>query len=1007
MPVVPPFQLLDRYDVIEEIGRGGHAVVYRAYDRALTRDVAVKVLREDVLAPTIKARFTQEIQVMATLQHPHILHVHDSGTFDGQPFVVMALAPAQTLAHRLEREPQLPIQDAVQMAREVGSALAHAHARGVLHRDVKPENILLSDGGAILADFGIARVTGELAISRITSTGEAVGTLQYMSPEQLCAEPVDARSDQYALACVLYEMIAGMHPHPAATFEALRALRLMGRQTPLSLLRPSVSPVLEEVVTRAMAVTPADRFRSMDEFLMALDLTRTGDATIVGVTGSGVAIRSDSRGHAAVAAPVRRSGRRAWVAGGVLAMGAAGAALWTSGGVRASPAVTGPTVSLAIEGDSLTRVFSERVQRELSAWDGVTMVPRDGTWRLQATATVLGDSVQLRLEGSGTPLVAADLGASDTTRLQVSRMLPRAVFATAGDRIAAMVREVLAGVAVDNVPGLEGLPGRSVPALRAYVRGHAHMRAGEFDSAAADFRVARDAAPRFAQAHFWAAQNSAWSTPRLVERWKNDADEAVRLGALHDVDSLLAVGLQHLAAMRFPDACAAYRAATAADAASFVGWYGVGTCTRYDSVVVGSPERPRFRTSHWSALAAFQRFINVAPTSEVIGALYAPIQRTTYSAGLDLRSGRSEDGRTRYFALPSVDADTLAFLPIADGRFQRSPVPATWSEALERGRRAALELATSWVIRAPNASDARLAEASALELAGQIRRVTARSADAALDQAATLVPTPVGQARIGVARVRLMLRRGALDSATQLAKQLTDGYLAQGARSAAVDALMAPLAALVGDSTGMRHLTDGAVFTELPAVAREAMQSVWRSALLGSCEETDAALRRANAAIDASIARNDRDRARLASLHPILRFAVSCVGVRTLSEFPPISALDRVHAQMARGDLASARADLRTIRRARAGATTAGLSWDYLAAESWTLVQLGDSSAAVNQLTEALDGIAGTSTAVLDQPEQAAGLRRALQLLRQLAVAGKGGATTQRWSQRVAPLLPH
>ena len=241
MSLVPPFLLLDRYDVTDEIGHGGHAIVYRAHDRLLDREVAVKLLRDESLSSDTIARFRQEVQVTAQLEHAHILHVYDTGAYEGRPYIVMELASGRTLADRLTREGQLPLADALQIARDVGLALAHAHARGVVHRDVKPENILLGDGGAILADFGIARVTQDILTQMITSTGTTVGTVQYMSPEQLCAEPnIDARTDQYSLACVLYEMLAGVRPHIAATFEGLRLLRMSGQHVPVSAHRPSV-----------------------------------------------------------------------------------------------------------------------------------------------------------------------------------------------------------------------------------------------------------------------------------------------------------------------------------------------------------------------------------------------------------------------------------------------------------------------------------------------------------------------------------------------------------------------------------------------------------------------------------------------------------------------------------------------------------------------------------------------------------------------------------------------
>ena len=263
--------LRDRYTIFEEIGRGAHAIVFRGHDRTLNREVAVKVLREDSVSVDILLRFRQEVAVTSQLRHPNILQVFDSGEFEGRPFIVMELAVGRTLEARLAREGHLPIDDALQIARDVGLALAHAHARGVVHRDVKPENILLGPAGAILADFGIARVTTEEIARQITSTGTTVGTVAYMSPEQLCAEPnIDRGSDQYSLACVLYEMLVGVRPHVSTTFAGLRMLRIRALHLPVAMHRPAIPAAVNDAIAKALSSSTTDRFDSMPDFLAAL-----------------------------------------------------------------------------------------------------------------------------------------------------------------------------------------------------------------------------------------------------------------------------------------------------------------------------------------------------------------------------------------------------------------------------------------------------------------------------------------------------------------------------------------------------------------------------------------------------------------------------------------------------------------------------------------------------------------------------------------------------------------
>src|SRR5689334_2058543 len=220
-----PEVLNGRYRVEQEIGRGGMATVFLARDLRHDRQVAVKVLDPDFAAALGAERFLAEIKTTAKLQHPNILPLYDSGEADGLLFYVMPFVSAGSLRTRLDREKQLPIEDATRIASEVASALDAAHAQSVIHRDIKPENILLHDGTALVADFGIALAMTEAA-PRLTRPGFSLGTPQYMSPEQASSEVrIDARSDVYALATVLFEMLAGEPPFVATTGGAVLAKR--------------------------------------------------------------------------------------------------------------------------------------------------------------------------------------------------------------------------------------------------------------------------------------------------------------------------------------------------------------------------------------------------------------------------------------------------------------------------------------------------------------------------------------------------------------------------------------------------------------------------------------------------------------------------------------------------------------------------------------------------------------------------------------------------------------
>lgn len=263
--------LAGHYAIREELGSGGMATVYLADDLKHDREVAVKILHPELAASLGADRFLQEIRVTAKMSHPHVLPLYDSGEADGFLYYVMPLVIGESLRDLLNHETQLPIEDAIRITREAAEALAHAHGHGLIHRDVKPGNILLSDGHAIVADFGISRAVSQAGGAKLTQTGMVIGTPAYMSPEQSAGDPnIDARSDVYALGCVLYEMLTGQIPFPAPTAQAMMARHTMEPVPPPRVMRPSIPPELEDVLVCALSKSPADRFKSAAEFGRAL-----------------------------------------------------------------------------------------------------------------------------------------------------------------------------------------------------------------------------------------------------------------------------------------------------------------------------------------------------------------------------------------------------------------------------------------------------------------------------------------------------------------------------------------------------------------------------------------------------------------------------------------------------------------------------------------------------------------------------------------------------------------
>jgi serine/threonine-protein kinase len=262
------------YTIERELGAGGMATVYLAHDLRHDRDVAIKVLHPDLGAALGGERFLSEIRTTARLQHPHILPLLDSGSADGLLYYVMPLATGETLRARLQRDRQLPIEDALRIAREVADALGHAHGLGIIHRDIKPENILVQGGHALVADFGIALAVESAGGARMTQTGLSLGTPQYMSPEQAMGErTIDARSDIYALGAVTYEMLTGDPPFTGSSVQAIVAKVLSEKPTSVRTLRDTVPPGVEHAVHTALAKLPADRFASAADFTAALGRT--------------------------------------------------------------------------------------------------------------------------------------------------------------------------------------------------------------------------------------------------------------------------------------------------------------------------------------------------------------------------------------------------------------------------------------------------------------------------------------------------------------------------------------------------------------------------------------------------------------------------------------------------------------------------------------------------------------------------------------------------------------
>ena len=502
------------------------ATVYLARDIKHHRAVAIKVLADDLSAAIGAERFLREIEIAASLTHPNILPLLDSGETggrDSQPYYVMPFIEGESLRDRMSREGQLPVDEAVRLGREVADALQHAHDRGVVHRDIKPENILLAGGHAMVADFGVARALAQPGVKAITKTGMAVGTPQYMSPEQAAADPsVDGRSDVYALGTLLYEMLAGSAPYPGPTAHAILARKMSGPPPALRVVRPTVSDALERAVFKSMEIAPADRFKSAQAFGSALESAITPASFAATGAMPAAAPGTPARtplliGLAAVAIlavaawfvlrpgpaapidsevvavlPFRVSGADTSVARYRIGMlDLLHASLNGEGGPRAvSPATVLSAWRRAVPSESEDLAESEALSlaRRLGAGQLLTgsIVAAPGVLRMHATLYPTGD---------GKPVEAQSEGPPDSVLAVVDRL----------------VADLLVRSSVGAArPQLQSLTTTSLPALKSFLDGQSAYRGGDYRGASQHFRTAIELDSSFALAAMGFAKAAGW-----------------------------------------------------------------------------------------------------------------------------------------------------------------------------------------------------------------------------------------------------------------------------------------------------------------------------------------------------------------------------------------------------------------------------------------------------------------------------------------------------------------
>jgi tRNA A-37 threonylcarbamoyl transferase component Bud32 len=1020
--------LAGRYVLKREIGRGGAATVYLAHDLRHERLVAIKLLHPELSHALGVQRFLREIKLTASLQHPHILPIHDSGEVDEQLFYVMPYIEGDSMRQRLGAANRLSMEEAVRIGREVAGALAYAHERGVVHRDIKPENILFSGGHAVLADFGIARAI-DRAHEKITQAGTITGTPAYMSPEQARDRAFDGRSDVYSLACVLYEAIAGVPPFVGDTPQQLLTQRISKTPPLLREYRHDVPTPIESVIAKALSISPDDRFDDARAFSAAL-------SAAVGNSGETLSLRAERRA-------IHRS-PWAWAAGVMLLLtGAAAATPATrdhigvlTGRVDAEQyavvpfqyvGATAPAAEQEPVAQGLYAALREwngvKVASDLAvldavrksddaSLDGVLAVAR----RARAGKLVWGrvwatkDSLRVR---------AGIYDATDGSSLrEVTLAGPRDLLQRQPGSLSKLAADLLRLEGSPTGAGSGDRGTRSFAAWRAYQVGRRAFGSWKVQEAIDAFERSAAADPDYAAPRVWLAQLLLWrATP--ATRWGPHASVAIRNRAtLEGRDASVVDALQAMQRGDYLAACGVYARMRSSDSLDAAAWLGMAHCQGMDKGVVRSQRSPTgwaFRGSMAAAQKAYARALQITPATfgafpfETVGQLFI----------VEMSRGRPGVGpdSTVYFGFPDIVGDTLAStaLPLAQlGRAPFEKFAPNYDRALVRNRTTLLELLAALTHRLPDNPDVFESLAGVLELRDEITGTPngGHSALSALERAKLLATDSTQRVRLGAADVRLHLKLGDFSRTYALA----DSVLAAMPRAtgdpaaylAGIAALLGREHAAVAYQRASGNSVSGAASPSIPAL-EDVSTALFMRAALGVCDDSLRALeRQTRALLESYVSPAQRSMVSDQVLQRPLSLAIGCFGPKaTLAISAPAMPVTHVEQALGRGDVRRARFLLDSIKGSRRVLRPGEFALDYMVAEVWLHAWMGDTAAAVKQLDLTLTALPTLGPYVLYEPGMAAAVGRSMVLRAELAASQRDAGTAALWAGRVLTLWAH
>ena len=1001
--------LAGRYTIEREIGRGGMSIVYLARDLRNERRVALKLLRPDLAQVLGPERFLREIKVAAGLTHPHILPLFDSGVADGLFFYTMPYVEGESLRQRLVREGRLPIADAVKITRDVADALSYAHTQNIVHRDVKPENILFEAGHPVVSDFGIARAISAADESRMTGVGIVVGTLDYMSPEQASGDPVDGRSDIYSLACVLFEMLTGRTPLAAGT----------GPARSITAERPEIPLDVQFAIEVALAKRPSERFPTATEFAVALGPAQT--------TASSVRWKRIGRRWGAVAAVA------------LLALGTAAVILRPRIAARKLDSSLYVVVPFGHRAGAAPKLINgDRCESLLVSsfgrWEDVRLVDdlrvHDARSRLGLNSITLDAALDLAREVRSGQLVWGDVAQFGDTievravlydvRRGAARRRQAVKFSSDAADIANRFQQLADSLLLGHVrpedAGGAVMGTRLLSAWQAYADGQTALGQWDLQGAEREFGNAIELDPNYAHAHLWLAQTLAWAG-RPVSDWRSHAVTSASVSSrLGSRERALAQALAALATQQYFQACDRYRSLLARDSLDFAAWFGLGDCQTKDRLVLRdstSPSGWRFRSSYEAAADAFQRALELIPSVHraFSGVAFDRLTQLFFAEPGTLRRGYALTPDTLWFgAWPGLVHDTLVFtpFPLADIFAARAgTIPSTAGAALNRNREILREITSRWVGAFPNSADANEALGLVLETLGE------PAALASVSRARQHSTDSMQQVRLRVTAVRLFVKREDFDSARVRA----DSALQAGSTVSADRARdLAGLAALTGHVDLTADLLAQAAPVDTPVTAQGVPLIVARPAAEQALRlQAYAAFGLPRDSLVAARARSERlintwveQRRQAPAREALLLFpsilAFPELGVSPLHERAPHRGVLGLQWAFAHRDTAALHAGFARVDSLRKDLRPGDLAVFVVYHESWLLLALGDTARALTRIDRFLDALPTIGLHVVGEPAESALLVR-LMVLRADIAAQRGDRTTAaRWAKAVAGL---